>query len=125
MGMPGLSGFVAEFPIFQGVWAGPSVNPGTLNLAYTPNFNYYPIIAILSALGIIVTAAYVLNVVQRVFFGEFNEQRFPGIVGITAIDKTALVLLSASLIILGVYPRIMSTMIEASMRPIVNLLSGR
>jgi len=125
MGMPGLSGFVAEFPIFQGVWAGPSVNPGTLNLVYTPNFSYYPIIAILSALGIIVTAAYVLNVVQRVFFGEFNEERFPGIVGITVIDKTALVLLSAVLVILGAYPRIMSTMIEASMRPIFNLLSGR
>jgi NADH-quinone oxidoreductase subunit M len=125
MGMPGLSGFVAEFPILQGVWAGPSVNPGTLNLVYTPNFNYYPIIVILSMLGIIVTAAYVLNVVQRVFFGEFNEERFPGIVGITAIDKTALVLLSAVLVILGVYPRIMSTMIEASMRPIYNLLSGR
>ncbi len=125
MGMPGLSGFVAEFPIFQGVWAGPVVNPGTLNLTYLPTFNYYPIIAILSALGIIVTAAYVLNVVQRVFFGEFNEQRFPNIAGITAIDKTALVLLSAALVILGVYPRIMSTMIEASMMPIVKLLSQR
>ena len=125
MGMPGLSGFVAEFPIFQGVWAGPVVNPGTLNLTYLPTFNYYPIIAILSALGIIVTAAYVLNVVQRVFFGEFNELRFPNIAGITAIDKTALVLLSAALVILGVYPRIMSTMIEASMRPIVMLLNER
>src|SRR3954464_1445984 len=55
MGMPGLSGFIAEFPIFSGVWAGPSVDPATLKLAYIPTFNYYPIIAILSALGIIVT----------------------------------------------------------------------
>jgi len=60
-----------------------------------------------------------------VFFGHFDEQRFPEIRGITNIDKTALVLLSAVLIIVGIYPRIMSTMIEASMSPIVNLISRR
>ncbi len=125
MGMPGLSGFIAEFPIFQGVWRGPAFTAASLNLPYMPTFNYYPIIAIIAALGIIVTAAYVLNVVQRVFFGEFDERKFAGVTGITVLDKTALVLLSSVLIIIGVYPQIMSTMVQAGMSPIVTLLTQR
>lgn len=128
MGMPGLSGFIAEFPIFAGVWRGPVFVQGgvssLIKLTYFPTFNYYPIIAILSALGIIVTAAYVLRVVQQVFFGGFNEQRFPGIKDVTAIDKTALVLLGSALVIVGVFPQIMTAMIESGMRPISTLLGG-
>jgi len=125
MGMPGLSGFIAEFPIFQGVWNGPvfavaGVNPQAQY--FFPNFNYFGIIAILSALAIVVTAAYVLRVTGQVFGGEFNEQRFPGIKDVTILDKTALVLLAASLLVLGVYPQIMSNMIQYGMQPIVNLL---
>jgi NADH-quinone oxidoreductase subunit M len=125
MGMPGLSGFIAEFPIFTGVWAGPAFAAETLKLPYLPNFNYYPIIAILSALGIIVTAAYVLNVVQRVFFGAFDEQRFPGITDVTILDKAALVILTFWLIAMGVFPQLMSNMIQAGMQPIVTLLAQR
>ncbi|MBX3062566.1 MAG: NADH-quinone oxidoreductase subunit M [Anaerolineae bacterium] len=126
MGMPGLSGFIAEFPIFQGVWHGPVFAVGNMTQApssyFFTNFNYFPIIAILSAIAIIVTAAYVLRVTQQVFSGEFNEQRFPGITDVTIIDKTALVVLGIWLVALGVAPQIMSTMIETGMRPIANLL---
>ncbi len=78
----------------------------------------------LAAIGIIVTAAYVLRVVQQVFFGEFNANRFPGITDVTVLDKTALAMLSTVLVVVGVYPRIMSTMIEAGMTPIVKALGG-
>src|SRR5204863_7302743 len=40
MGMPGLSGFIAEFPIFQGVWRGLAFSAMPLNLTLTPTFNY-------------------------------------------------------------------------------------
>src|SRR5260370_8109741 len=95
MGMPGLSGFIAEFPIIQGVWRGPMIDPTTLKLAYMPTFNYYAIIAIVSALGIIVTAAYVLRVVQQVFFGEFNDQPFPATRYVTPADQLPLTFLPA------------------------------
>jgi NADH-quinone oxidoreductase subunit M len=127
MGMPGLSGFVAEFPIFQGVWQGPvfavgGIPQGVQPLHFLPTFNYYPIIVILSALGIIVTAGYVLRVTQLVFGGDFNEGRFPGITDVTLIDKAAIVLLGMWLVIVGIYPQVMSGMIQAGMQPIVNLL---
>ncbi|MEP7289418.1 MAG: NADH-quinone oxidoreductase subunit M [Chloroflexota bacterium] len=122
MGMPGLSGFIAEFPILSGVFQGPIVNPATLQLTYTPTFNYYPYIAILSALGIIVTAAYVLRVAQQVFGGEFNEARFPGVKGVTLTDKFAIVLLAGSLLFVALFPNVMSSMIKSGMAPVVTAL---
>src|SRR5438876_1133459 len=118
MGMPGLSGFIAEFPIIQGVWRGPIIDPTNLKLAYMPTFNYYAIIAIVSALGIIVTAAYVLRVVQQVFFGEFNEKRFPGITDVSPGDKLALTLLAGALLFVGFFPGILSGMVTAGMSPV-------
>lgn len=122
MGMPGLSGFVAEFPIFVGLWNGPVFEPAAGWL--TDSFNYYGLIAILAALGIIVTAAYVLRVVGQVFFGTFNEERFPEVTPITLLDKVALAILLFWLILLGVYPRLMAPMIESGVKPIVSLLGG-
>ncbi len=110
MGMPGFSGFVAEFQIFLGLWEGSEV-------AW-----YYPWIAIISASGIVVTAAYVLRVVQRVFFGELKPE-FASLPGITFLDKTALVILSAILIIVGVYPKVIMSLVEVGVAPIVALFS--
>ncbi|MGB1287550.1 MAG: complex I subunit 4 family protein, partial [Aggregatilineales bacterium] len=56
MGMPGLSGFVAEFPIFQGMWEA-SENI-VLRIGDFELTNYYSIIVIIAALGIVITAAY-------------------------------------------------------------------
>ncbi|MFQ3536543.1 MAG: NADH-quinone oxidoreductase subunit M [Aggregatilineales bacterium] len=128
MGMPGLSGFVAEFPIMQGLWAGPVFADGAtspLRLAYFPTFDYYPILAIITVLGIILTAGYVLKVTQLVFFGEFNAQRFPEVRDVTIIDKTALALLVVFLVLLGVFPRFMTGMLENGMQPILTALVGR
>jgi NADH-quinone oxidoreductase subunit M len=122
MGMPGLSGFVAEFPIFMGLWnASPAV---TLTIGSWTLGNYYSIIAIVAVLGIVVTAAYVLRVVQQVFFGKFDEERYGDISDVNVLDKVTLVMLCAALIILGVWPSIMAPMIESGVAPIVRLLGG-
>jgi NADH-quinone oxidoreductase subunit M len=130
MGMPGLSGFVAEFPIFQGLWYGPvflqnGLNPDSLSqISYFSNYNHYSLIAILSVISIILTAGYVLRAVQLVFFGEFNAKRYPDVGDVTVIDKTVLVMLGMWLVILGVFPQIMSNMIQIGVAPIVKALGG-
>ncbi len=122
MGMPGLSGFIAEFPIFVGMWnASPNV---ALQIGGFTLTNYYSIIVVLAALGIVITAAYVLRVTSQVFFGEFNEQRYSDVTDITITDRIILFLLGAPLIILGVYPIIMAPMIEAGLRPVIAILGG-
>src|SRR5215211_7379094 len=50
MGMPGFSGFIAEFPIFLGVW------------------REQWLVAVISSISIIITAAYIMLAVRRVFF---------------------------------------------------------
>jgi len=122
MGMPGFSGFIAEFPIFQGMWrASESV---TLQIGSFTLTNYYSVIVILSALGIVITAAYVLRVTGAVFFGEFDAKKFPEVGDIAITDRIILILLGAPLIILGVYPAIMAPMITVGLEPVLRLLGG-
>ena len=122
MGMPGLSGFIAEFPIFQGMWA--ASEQITLQLGAFQLSNYYSVIVIISALGIVITAAYVLRVAGQVFFGEFDAERFHDVGNIEMTDRIVLIILGAPLIILGLYPPIMAPMIESGIRPLIALLGG-
>ena len=122
MGMPGLSGFIAEFPIFQGMWA--ASEQITLQLGAFQLSNYYSVIVILAALGIVITAAYVLRVAGQVFFGEFDAERFHDVGNIQMTDRIVLIILGAPLLILGLYPPIMAPMIESGIRPLIALLGG-
>jgi NADH-quinone oxidoreductase subunit M len=106
MGMPGLSGFIAEFPIFMGVW-------GTA-----------PWIAIVAAISIVITASYIIRIIGRVFFGQVPEEFEGHITDVTVLDKVALVLLSAILIVVGIYPAIMTPLVESGVNNILRLLGG-
>lgn len=122
MGMPGLSGFIAEFPIFQGMWA--ASEQISLQIGGFALSNYYSVIVVLAALGIVITAAYVLRVAGQVFFGEFDAKTYHDVGDIQATDRIILILLGAPLIILGLYPPVMAPMIEAGIRPVIALLGG-
>jgi NADH-quinone oxidoreductase subunit M len=113
MGMPGLSGFVAELQIFMGVW-----RAGHEGIAA-----WYPYIAAISSLGIILTAAYVLRVVGQVFFGEFHEERYHGVGDVTVLDKTVLVILVTVLVSIGVFPQLLMNMISTGTAPLVELFA--
>jgi len=113
MGMPGLSGFVAELQIFMGVW-----KAGQAGVAA-----WYPYIAAISSLGIILTAAYVLRVVAQVFFGEFHEDRYHGVGDVTILDKVALAILVTVLISLGVFPQLLMNTISTGTAPLVHMFT--
>lgn len=115
MGMPGLSGFVAELQIFMGLWSGPA--NGTI-------YPWYPIIAILAIWGVVLTAAYVLRVVQQVFFGEWDPHKWHDLRPINFGDKLALVTFSLILIVVGLFPGVLMNMISVGTAPVVKLLGG-
>ena len=106
MGMPGFSGFVAEFPIFMGLW------------------RYQPWIAIVASISIVITASYIIRITGKVFFGKMPEEFIGHFDDVTFLDKFALVILSAVLIVIGVYPTIMVTMVESGVENIMRLLGG-
>jgi NADH-quinone oxidoreductase subunit M len=106
MGMPGFSGFVAEFPIFMGVWKA------------------QPWIALVAAISIVVTASYMIRVIRRVFFGNLAEEFEEHVHDVNALDKLALGFLSVILIVLGVYPSIMVPVVESGVHHILRLMGG-
>lgn len=100
MGMPGLSGFIAELMILLGVWEA------------------YPVIAVLCGIAIVVTAAYILRVIHRAFFGELKET-FADLPPITFREKLSGVMLAALLLLIGLWPSLMTDMIFHSVGPLV------
>jgi NADH-quinone oxidoreductase subunit M len=121
MGMPGLSGFIAEFPIFVGLWEGNGMN---FNGAFDLNpGNYYRWIAILAVPAIVITAGYVLRAVGSVFFGEYDAEKWHDMRPILPIDKLTLAMFVAILIIIGVFPQIIVPIVESGMAPVVNRLN--
>ncbi|HYO89019.1 MAG TPA: NADH-quinone oxidoreductase subunit M, partial [Candidatus Limnocylindrales bacterium] len=122
MGMPGFSGFIAELPIFMGLFqASPNV---TLQVGGASISNYYSLIAIIAILGVVITAAYVLRVTGQVFFGEFNREKYADVTDITVRERFVLVFLGAPLIILGLMPMLMAPMLQVGVAPVLALLGG-
>jgi NADH-quinone oxidoreductase subunit M len=123
MGMPGFSGFIAEFPIFVGMFeASPNI---TLNIGAFQLHDYYAVLVIAAALAIVITAAYVLRVTAQVFFGEFDQSRYHDIItDITVRERFVLLFLGSPLVIIGLAPWIMAPMIEAGLRPVLAMFGG-
>ncbi len=119
MGMPGLSGFVAEFPIFLGLWEGGELFLENTFLGLNPSI-YYPILAIISVFGIVFTAAYVLRAIGTVFFGKYEGEKWHDMRPLLAIDKLALIGFTSILIILGVFPNLIAPIISSGVAPVVN-----
>jgi NADH-quinone oxidoreductase subunit M len=121
MGMPGLSGFIAEFPIFLGVWSGGSLNLPNTIFGFNPA-DFYPVIAILAAGGIIVTAAYILRAVGKVFFGDYDEHHWHDMRPLLSIDKLTLAGFSVILVIIGLFPSVIAPIVESGVAPVVTRL---
>ncbi len=85
--------------------------------------NFYPILAIISALGIVITAAYILRAVGKVFFGEYDGEKWHDMRPLLAIDKFTLVMFSVLiLIMIGVFPAVIAPIVESGMTPVVDRL---
>jgi NADH-quinone oxidoreductase subunit M len=106
MGMPLFSGFVAEFPIFMGLWSS------------------YPWIAIIGAISIVITASYIIRIIGKVFMGDMPTEFEHHVHDVTVLDKVALVFLSAILIILGVFPQVMVPLVQSGVENVLRLLGG-
>lgn len=106
MGMPGFSGFVAEFPIFMGAWRAA------------------PLVAIISVLGVLVTAGYILIVIRRVFFGNLPAELTEPVQNMILQDKVAIAMLSFLMVILGWIPSLLTTTIQIGVDRVLSLLTG-
>jgi NADH-quinone oxidoreductase subunit M len=106
MGMPLFSGFVAEFPIFMGVW------------------REQWLVAVICSISIVITAAYIMRNVRQVFFGDLPEKLHGHITDITVLDKVAITTLCIFMIVIGLYPNFMAPMVQTGVDYVLRLLGG-
>jgi NADH-quinone oxidoreductase subunit M len=106
MGMPLFSGFVAEFPIFMGVWG------------------RQWLVAVIASISIVITAAYIMRNIRQVFFGELPEKFEGHLTDITILDKVAITTLCLFMIGIGLFPSFMVPMVEKGVENILRLLGG-
>lgn len=106
MGMPLFSGFIAEFPIFMGVW------------------RVQWLVAVICSVSIVITAAYIMRNVRQVFFGNLPEKLEGHITDVTVLDKVAITVLCLFMVVIGVYPKLMAPMVQTGVDYILHLLGG-
>jgi NADH-quinone oxidoreductase subunit M len=106
MGMPLFSGFIAEFPIFMGVW------------------REQWLVAVICSISIVITAAYIMRNVRQVFFGTMPEKLEGHITDITMMDKVAITTLCLFMVVIGLYPNFMAPMVQTGVDYILRLLGG-
>jgi NADH-quinone oxidoreductase subunit M len=85
LGLPGLAAFVSEFLVFIGA------------------FPSYRVLTSVSALAVVITAAYYLRAMQRVFLGPLNPQ-YASMPDLNWRERVTLYPLAALIVILGIYP---------------------
>ncbi len=103
LGLPGMAGFIAEFTVFVG------------------SFPAIPALTILGAAGIVITAGYLLWMLQRVFFGPLNP-RFVDLGDAYGVEVVPLVALVAVIILVGVYPSILTDVVNSGIGPLAQRL---
>ncbi len=90
LGLPLLNGFIGEFLILIG--------------AFTSQVPHARLFTVLGATGVILSAVYLLWMLQRVIFGEVTRKENAELEDVNAREKWALVPLVAMAIVMGVAP---------------------
>ena len=106
IGLPGLSGFVSEAFVFIGAFGNSSIR----------------IITIISTLGILLGAGYMLWTLQRVFLGQLKD-KWTDLKDLTAREYLMLVPLALIVLFLGVYPSFMLDMMNSSVNAMVKFMN--
>jgi NADH-quinone oxidoreductase subunit M len=103
LGLPGMSAFISEVLVFLGA------------------FPVYRAITIISVMGIVLTAGYLLWTLQRMFLGPMNE-KYKDLPEIGLREIITLAPLGIIVLILGIYPMPLLDMISASMANLIEII---
>ncbi|MGB2867140.1 MAG: NADH-quinone oxidoreductase subunit M [Bacteroidota bacterium] len=106
LGLPGLSGFISEAFSFLGAF----------------NVEKLRVITIASTLGIVLTAAYMLWTLQRVFLGKPNE-KWASMADVNGREIFMLVPLAVIILVLGIYPSFMLDIMTTSVNHLVDFVA--
>jgi NADH-quinone oxidoreductase subunit M len=105
LGLPGLSGFVAEYLVFTG------------------SFATLPVATICAAFGVVLTAGYLLWMLRRSYWGPLN-MKWSWLTDATALEAFPLVALTVVILFVGIYPQPMVDLLTPSLQHMLNGMSA-
>ena len=108
LGLPGMSGFVAEMNIFAGAFQ------------HTDTFHRVTSMLVVSA--IVITAVYILRVVGMMLMGPIKNEEFKTLKTVTWYERVGIYMLLIPVIGIGVAPLWLSNMINESILPFISRL---
>lgn len=109
LGLPGLSGFVAEMTVFVGSFEHPD--------------QFHRVCTIIATTSIVITAVYILRTVGRILYGTCKNPEFEKLTDATWDERTAVICLIACVAALGMAPYWASTIINESVAPVIERLA--
>jgi NADH-quinone oxidoreductase subunit M len=107
IGLPGTNGFVGEFLILLG--------------AFQANAVY----GVLAAAGVILGAAYMLWMFQRVMFGKLTNPKNEGLKDLNAREVVTLIPMVALIFLMGVYPKLFFSKMDATVEKFLKDVKGK
>lgn len=105
LGLPGLSGFVAEMTIFVGAFQHPDL--------------FHRIVTVVAVTSIVITAVYILRVIAILLLGPSNN-RFDHLTDARWFEKVSAVTLISFVALIGIAPFWLSSVIGVSLQPIMH-----
>ena len=105
LGLPGLSGFVAEMTIFVG--------------AFQNTDTFHRVATIIACTSIVITAVYILRVVGTLLFGPVREGEYFQLKDATWFEKVGGVTLLLAIVLIGVAPLWLANLLR---QPMTDLL---
>jgi NADH-quinone oxidoreductase subunit M len=103
LGLPGLAGFVSEF------------------LSLVGSFPVFPVLVIISGLGIVITAAYFLWTIRRMFLGKLTP-RWENLPDINFRELVTVVPLMVLMVLIGVYPSILIKLMNPALTELSRMM---
>jgi NADH-quinone oxidoreductase subunit M len=108
LGLPGLSGFVAEMTIFVGSFQ---------------HFDmFHRILTIVACASIVITAVYILRTIAKILYGPIQDTHHAHISDATWYEKVSTVTLIVGIAAIGIFPFFASNIIRDSLLPIIERL---
>jgi NADH-quinone oxidoreductase subunit M len=101
LGLPGLCGFISEFMVFSGT------------------FPVYTTFVVISATSVIITAAYYLYAIHRMFLGKLNPA-YKGYPDLNWRERISLYPLGVIALFLGFYPQAVLGSINGTLNVLIN-----
>ena len=106
MGLPGLAVFVSEFMSIMGV------------------YSTFPVQGVLAALGIILSAMYLLYMLARVIFGPIERPAYEEIGDAGPAEMASVVPLAVLLVVLGVFPALLMSIQRPAVDAVISVTGG-